>query len=271
VEPGLDSTRVNFLREMTARHSSLLVWKHLDRALRGRGDVDAAAPATALDAIRADVNAIACETLGATHVIRCEHVADKSLHFFIQPERLPQLFEFDVCTQPSRGMAPWANPRQMLLLATMSSEGIRRLRPGAEAVVSLVYEGLSPSGAARLNGDELKLVTRGLTQDAVGAVEACKTLPPTLARRPLLFLVEGMSQGQWDSARARQAFLGFVLATLAHPRFTARRGHFKLRLAMGRECLMSLLARRSGRLVPASGLVELLRAARADGHVVMKF
>jgi hypothetical protein len=265
-----DTTRAAFLSQMTTRHPSLLVWKHLERSLQGQGDIDAAAPVDEVASIRADAIAIARETLSATHVILCDHVADKSLHFFVQPDRLPQLFEFDVCSQPSRGLAPWANPRLMLALATTSAEGIRRLRPGAEALVSLVYAGLSPGGSPRLSGQELQLVNRGLTEDLIGAVEACKALPPLLARQPLLELVTKLSQGRWDRTLARRAHLSFVMSCCVHPRFTMRRSGFRLRLATGQECVMSRVARREGRRVPTSGLAHLLCAAQGSGHAVME-
>ena len=257
------------MRQLTARHPSLLVWKHLERALQGQGDVDAAAPVDDVVAIRADANAIARETLAATHVILCDHVADKSLHFFVQPDRLPQLFELDICSQPSRGLAPWASPRRMLPLTTMSAEGIRRLRPGAEAVISLVYHGLSPAGTNRLHGQELGLVDSGLAHDMVGAEQACRSLAPWLARRPLFELIAQVSQGGWDRRLAQRAYLGFVMACCAHPRFTARRSWFRLRLAVGQECVMSQLGRRGGRRVPPSGLGDLLLTAQAGGHVVI--
>jgi hypothetical protein len=260
---------VEFLRELTARHASLLVWKHLDRALQGQGDVDAAAPVADVAALRGDATSIAARTLAASHVILCDHIADKSLHFFVQPDRLPQLFEFDICTQPSRGLAPWARPDLMLPLATMSAEGIRRLRPGAEAVVSLVYHGLSPSGAPRLTGSVRTLVEVGLAEDRAGAHEACASLPPRAARRPLAALVETVSCGGWDRRLARRAYVGFALAACAHPRFAVRRLGLRAGLATGRECVMSRLARREGRRVPPSGVDALLRAARADGHVVI--
>ena len=264
----VDSTRVNFLREMTVRHPSLLVWKHLERALQGQGDVDAAAPIDRIDAIRADINAIARNTLAATHVILCDHVADKNLHFFVQPDRLPQLFEFDVCSQPSRGLAPWASPRLLLALATMSTEGIRRLRPGSEAVVSLVYQGLSPAGTPRMPDHEIEPLRANLAHDMVGAARACKTLPPWPARQPLLDLVTQVAQGRWDRSLAQRAYFGFIMSSCAHPRFTARRTVFRLRLAVGQECVMSRLGRREGRRVPASGLRDLLLAART-AHVVI--
>jgi hypothetical protein len=267
---GLDHSRIAFLRELTGRHAHLLVWKHLDRALLGRGDVDAAAPAEDTDAIAADAVGIAPGTLDATHVIACNHVADKRLHFFVQPHRLPELFEFDMCTQPSRGLAPWADPRAMVPLSVVQDNGIRRLRPGAEAVVSLVYHGLSQRGRDRLTNDEREIVHDGLRSDLSGAEEACRTLPPRPARQPLRNLIAEVSKGSWDANEARRAFRGFVISGPAHPRFTLRRVLYRARLAGGGECLMSDLARHHDRKVPVSGLTELLSAARASGHRVIE-
>lgn len=264
----LDNSRVAFLRELTRRHDQLLVWKHLDRALRGRGDIDAAAPEEHIPAIAHDAISIAPVTLGASHVIHCHHVAGKHLQFFVQPQHLPQLFEFDICHQPSRGLAPWATPRAMAALATVRPDGIRSLPAGAEAVVSLVYHGLSPSGRDRLTGDERNIVDRGIAQDLAGAMEACEALPPLPARRPLRELVTHLADGSWDPTQARWAFTAFAASSFAHPRFTGQRILFRARLAGGRECLMSRLARHCGRRVPASGLSRLLDSARADGHKV---
>lgn len=264
-----DASRAALLRELTRRHQDLVVWKHLDRALLGQGDIDAAASISEADAIVADVVRMAPTILGATHVIPCNHVENKLLHFFVQPHLLPQLFEFDLCTQPARGLAPWANPAGMLPLAVVGPEGIRRLRPGAEAVVSLVYHGLSPRGTYRLTGDEWEIVVRGLAEDLPGAQQACSALPPRPARIPLRELVECLSNGIWTEKHARRAFFGFVASGLAHPSFTVRRVLFRTRLTVGRECLMSRLARKHGRQVPETGLDQLLRDARETGHDVV--
>lgn len=265
----LDHSRVAFLNELTRRHERFLVWKHLDRALQGRGDIDAAAPEGEIAAVAADALPIAADTLGASHMIRCDHVADKRLQFFVQPERLPQLFEFDLCSQPSRGLAPWAAPRAMVALAAIRPDGIRSLRPGAEAVVSLVYHGLSPSGSDRLTGDEREIVSSGIAADLISAEEACATLPPWPARRPLRELLLMLAAGGWDSTRARLAFSAFLGSSLAHPVFCARRALFRATLASGGECVMSRLARHHGRRVPPGGLDRLLDKARASGHEVV--
>jgi len=264
-----DPSKVAFLRELTRRHENLVVWKHLDRALRGRGDIDAAAPADDIPSVAANAVSIAANTLGASHVIHCDHVADKRLQFFVQPELLPQLFEFDLCVQPSRGLAPWASPSAMVALAAIRPDGIRSLRPGAEAVVSLVYHGLSPSGRDRLAGEEREIVDSGIATDFAGAEEACATLPPWPARRPLRELVMMLAERSWDSNRAQLAFTAFLGSTLAHPVFATRRVLFRATLAGGRECVMSSLARHQARRVPPSGLDHLFDAARAGGHKVV--
>jgi len=266
---AIDQSRVAFLNELTRRHGSFLVWKHLDRALQRRGDIDAAAPDREVAAIAADAVSIAADTLRASHVIHCDHVADKRLQFFVQPECLPQLFELDLCVQPSRGLAPWASPHAMASFATVRPDGIRCLRPGAEAIVSLVYHGLSPSGQDRLVGDEWRIVDTGIATDLAGAEEACAILPPRPARRPLRELVMALAAGRWDSTRARLAFTAFVGSTFAHPAFSVRRVLFRAALACGHECVMSDLARRHGRRVPPSGLDRLLADARAGGHPVV--
>lgn len=266
---NIDPTRLAFLRQLTLRHPELVVWKHLDRALRGRGDVDAAVPADRALVVREDAIRIAPTTLGASAVITCDHVADKRLQFFVQSERLPQLFELDLCTQPARGLAPWADPRGLAELSVVGDEGVRRLRTGAEAVVSLVYHGLSRGGRYRLTGDEGDLVTRGVRAELPAALDAAGALPPGPARAPLRELVLLLEQGGWDRSLARRAYAGFLSGALVHPVFATRRARFRLDLAAGRECTMSRLARLHGRRVAPAGLNSLLAEARATGHAVL--
>lgn len=264
----VDIGRRDLLADLCSRHDALVVWKHLDRALRGRGDIDAAAPADATPAIVADAVRLAPRLLAASHVIRCGHVADKDLLFFVRPQQLPQLFELDLCTQPSRGLAPWAEPRALCRLTADRPDGIRALRPGAEAVVSLVYHGLSHNGRARLHGDERVIVEHGLRTDLDGAVWASALLPPRPARRAVRAVVRTVAGGGWDSRQARQAWAGFLAAGAVSPRFVARRTAFRARLATDRDCVMSRLARRNGRRVPEAGLTALLTAADREGHEI---
>lgn len=262
---AVDTQRQTFLQQLTAAHPRLVVWKHLDRALCGRGDIDAAAPAADAEAIVTTALRVGQVALGATVAVECRHVADKTLLFFVQPHRLPQLFELDVCHQPSRGLAPWASPEALLDLSRLD-DGIRRLRPGAEAIVSLVYHGLSIGGRDRLSGDELMLLRQGVSADPDGATLACRRLAPRPALRPLVRILQLAGQRQWEPGSARLAWFAMATSGARHPGFVARRGWFRLRLLAGRDCVMSDLARRHGRRVDADALADLLARAHADGH-----
>jgi hypothetical protein len=264
----VDPQRTAFLRELTTRHDGLLVWKHLDRALRGMGDIDAAAVAADIDRIHADARSIGARTLGATHAITCDHVADKRLQFFVQPHRLPQLFEFDVTTQPSRGLAPWARPHVLLQFAAIREDGIRNIRQGAEAIVSLVYHGLSASGRFRLAGDEESIVRRGLDEDLSCAMDAAAAFAPVAARHALVRLVAAASRRSWNERDAALAYFGFCASAVVNPRFSTQRTLFRARLSTGRECSMSKLARIAGRKVPAADIGAFLDAVGRDGHRV---
>jgi len=264
----LDHSRVTFLRELTRRHDRFVVWKHLDRSLHGYGDVDAVAPEPDVPAITQDAVSIAAVTLGATHAILCDHVPSVRLHFFVQPYCLPQLFELDIWMQPSRASARWADPRRMVPFSILGLHGIRHLRPGAEAIMLLVYQGLSWKGRDKLAGEELKTIEKSLLDDLEGAYEACRTLPPWPARSALLKLVGCLRQGAWSRKDALQAFGGFALAGLAHPNFAVRQAMHRVQFIRGRECLMFKLMRRHGRQVPPDGVNALLDAAHASGHAV---
>lgn len=261
-----DPQRGTFLRELCQRHQDLVVWKHLDRALEGRGDIDAATPAGSVRQIAATAVDLACHELGASSVIRCSHVAGKTLLFFVRPAFLPQLFELDLCRQPSRASAPWADPRRLLELA-VDDDGIRRLRPGAEAVVSLVYHGLSAGGHARLAGDERAIVRHGLAVDLAGAIEACALLPPAPARAPLTSLTEELARGTWSRGHAAAAWFGFMAGALGSPGHAVGRTISRVGQRLDRDCVMSRLARHHGRRVPMS-IARLLQEARDDGHDV---
>jgi glycosyltransferase involved in cell wall biosynthesis len=264
----IDQSRIEFLAELTSCHSQLVVWKHLERSLSGNGDVDTVAPEHDLPSITRDANMLAKRVLGATQSIVCDHVPNVRLQFFVCPDDLTQLFEFDVWTRPSRGSASWANPTDVAALSTVGEYGIRKLRPGAEALMLLVYAGLSWRGTDRLAGADRQSVLTNLAADPDGAYAACRVLPPWPARQPLCRLVGSVRGGSWSVRHARQAMAGFALSGLARPRYMARQGQLRVQYLRRQECLMFELMRRHGRRVPPSGVESLLFAARHSDHLV---
>lgn len=264
---GDDPARTDFLRELTRSHDGFVVWKHLDRSLRGHGDVDALAPAEDVQGIQKSALSVASRTLGATHAITCSHVPDLHLLFFVQPRELPNLFELDVWTRPSRASAPWADPRHVLRFATQDQRSIRRLTAGAEAVMLLVYH-LGWHGRNQLTGHDRESILYGLVSDMPSAEAACRLLPPPPARAPLRRVAHALARGEWSPLDVRRTLLGFALAGIAHPPFAARRAIEKARFMAHRECVMFGLMRRHNRQVATADLDDLLTRAEADGHLV---
>lgn len=257
-------SRVDFVRDLTAAQPSLVVWKHLDRALTGRGDIDAAAPQQDIPTIARDADIVAGRAFGATHAIRCNHQPNLHMQFFVQPDRMPDLFQFDIFHHPSRGAATWADPRAMLELSTIRPDGIRALRPGAEAVGLTVLNGISLRGHERLSADDRATVNAGLAADLVGAYRACAIFAPKPARRALLALTQNLAHGVWSRTHASAAFAGFCAGSVSHPWFAARQAASRARHVLGRDCMMAGLNRR----VPTGSVDDFLHAARRSGHEV---
>jgi hypothetical protein len=259
---------VSFLSELSALHPKFVVWKHLDRALRGQGDVDAAAPRSTLSSIQEDAAVMARGTLGASHVIHCGHGATRESQFFVQRQRLPQLFELDISHQPSKAGGPWARPDSMTQLATVRPDGIRSLRPGAEALVSLVLHGISRGGSDRLPPAERSIVNLGLISDLAGALRACDVLTPMGARGALRELIIALSAGEWRAQKAKLAYLAFAANASIHPLFAARRAGFRFALRRKKYCVMYECAQFNGRRVVGGDLDDFISRVSREGHHV---
>jgi len=266
---SIDQSRLTFLRDISRENQRMVVWKHLDRSLQGLGDIDVAAPAADLDNITASSLVSAGSALKASHAVICDHLPSVRLHFYVQPERSPELFEFDVITQPSRMTSRWASPTKLVGLSVVDPTGIRRLRPGAEALTLLVMQGMTSAGADKLKAHDRECVLSGLAVDLDGAIEACRVLAPPLARRQLASFVERLAHGEWDASMALAALVGFGVTGMTSPKFAFDRGVHRNKYRTGDECLMFGIMRRLGRKMPHSTCVEFLAAAREDGHDVI--
>lgn len=267
--PPVDDARVAFLRTLSAAHDYFTVWKHVDRGIRGLGDIDAATTVLGARHVRETALRVARPLLGATTTILCDHVADKQLLFFVQPDLLPQLFELDLCLQPSSGLAPWASTCELVRHSVMRDDGVRALRPGAEAIVSIVYYGLRATDLGGIKSIENRIIRQGLDTDFDGALAAVGDLVPLPARAPITELIRRAANGGWSQPHARRARIGFLASSPAHPAHVTRRVAFRGRLALGRDCVMSRLARERARQVAPNGLDDLIRVAQAQGHTVV--
>jgi hypothetical protein len=268
-EHTIDQSRLTFLREISEQNERMVVWKHLDRSLRGFGDIDVAAPADDLDRVTACSLASARSALNASHAVICDHVPSVRLHFYVQPERSPDLFEFDVITQPSRMTSRWAAPSDLVGLSVVDPTGIRRLRPGAESLILLVWQGMSWAGTDQLTGHDRESVIDGLAMDPDGALKACRALAPPLAAKQLRGFVERLILGEWERSWALAALCGFAVTGAASPKFAINRALHRNKYRTGHECLMFGIMRRHGRKMPDGPLSTFLEAAREESHEVI--
>lgn len=255
--------RKQFLRQLSTAVPSFVVWKHLDRALSGISDVDALLPRSDWEAVRGELRRIAVGIDGESHVIECDHVDGKLLSFFLIPNGSPYLFEVDLACRLDRLLAPWVEA-SVLCGVSFVDDGVRRLRPGAEAILTMVHYGISMTGKAHLPEKEMATVLRGL-QDREG-VEAAICLLPWGGRKAMRRLTSSVQAGGWSARDSAWVYTSFIVGSCSKPSQVLRRGSFRMDLRRGRECLMSDLGRHHRRTVQERSWAEFVEAVRISGH-----
>jgi hypothetical protein len=205
-----------------------LVWKNLDRALKGQGDIDAACPAASREALTHLALESAREHTDYGVAVICDHLPSNRLVAFGSEELFPSIAELHFCFQPFRRGTPWASPTSLLTQSIVDPTGIRRTRPAAEALVTLVTKGLSASGLDLLRDDERTSVRAELRSDFDGIKPAARALVPGSIQRHVGHLAEALADDKWNRMTALAAFWGFALLSLREPskllsRFNARR------------------------------------------------
>lgn len=258
------------LQAISNKYPEFLVWKHLERALAGVGDIDAAVPSELLNQVSDDFLHLIRPAWSPTHVIVCEHVPGKKLHFVISPKFLPAVPEFDLCTQPSRGAAAWAHPKRLAQLAELNGSGIRGIKPAGEALVALVYHGVSFSGKNRMTHEEEVLMARSLVGDFPTVNSANNLLVPKLAQWSIRSIISKLGKGQWSPVHSRLAWVAFMLSSSLNPGFASRRVLFRLRIRMFGNCIMTRLGQ-GGRTLTTGDTQEFIELARGQDHQILRF
>lgn len=248
-----------------------LVWKNLDRALRGQGDVDAACPAAHGEELTQRALQAARDQSDYQVAVICDHLPWNRLVTFCSEELFPSIAELHFCFQPFRCGVPWASPTSLVTQSIVDTAGIRRSRPAAEALVTLVTHGLSLSGLPRFRGEERALVHTALRSDFDGIRPAVAALVPHPIQGQVGGLATTLADDQWKRARALIAFWGFALLSLRSPsklltRFKARR------VVTRQDGCPTLAATARGRVVnlqESSTMAEFLTDAARGGDVVV--
>jgi hypothetical protein len=250
-----------FLRRLTEAFPRWAVWKNVESALTGHGDVDSFAPPGDWPAIEAAWIAwLRSEGLGPAIV--CRHVPQGP--HFVALDGSPWLLQFDVKVRGTFRGSTLIDVDDLLALAETDARGFRRIRPGAEGVLKLLYNGMRLGGRPDPAGLAAKNVVGLLEADPAGArLAARRLLGP--AAGAMMRAVEALVEGRWDRA-ALVTVEGWAAArAVAEPHVAASRLWFGA--VLKKRCPVLRVIRERDRRLPEDTKAWLARVAR-DHRVI---
>jgi hypothetical protein len=228
------------LRRLTEVSPMWVVWKNVDSAVTGIGDVDSAAPRSDWPALTHEFREWATAT-GLGPVVACPH-APNLLHLVALDGPSP-FFEVDLVARKVFLGSTLFVPEDLLPLAELDARGFRRTRPGAEGLIKLVNNGAQRNGLPDEEGLRSKRIPELLARDPEGVRDAAPLFGP--GRRAVLDLAEAVVAGGWDR-RAMLTLQAWCLArAIGEPTSVVAR----LRFRRNRERCPVLRAVFSGRRV----------------------
>lgn len=210
------------LRELTDKHPGWAIWKNVDSAFEGTGDVDSFAPPEDWDAIQATFVEWA-RSNGLGPVLVCRHVP-QGPHFITLQQDSPYLVQLDVKQRGTFRGSTLIDASTLLPLTEIDPSGFRRIRPGAEAVIKLCMNGIRKGGLPNDEGLRTKNVAKLLASDVDGVLSASHLLGP--ARLALLRGATALLKGGWDRPAMATVEAWCAARALAEPRVAASRWWF---------------------------------------------
>ena len=216
----LASLWLPLLGRLTERFPRWTIWKNVDAALHGDGDVDSAAPAADHDAIVAETRAWA-ERNGLGDVVACRHVAGVLFIAALDPDR-PTFFELDVNARKYFRGSIMFRAEDLPPLAEVDTRGFRRLRPGAEGLILFLQNSVAWGGRPNHDGRAVHArVAPLLSADPEGVARAAEVfkLPAGAVRRS----TDAFLDGGWDRPSVLALEGAAVARAVASPRVLASR------------------------------------------------
>jgi hypothetical protein len=202
------------LRRLTDEASTWAVWKNVEAALAGSGDLDCAAPRSLWPLIEDEVATWAVRhSLGP--VVSCRHVPGALFVIAVDPSR--SLFhQLDIRARTTFRGATVFRAEDLSPLVEIDPRGFRRLRPGAEGLFKLVINGTGRAGAPRPDALAKEEVAGLLARDPSGAREAASLFG--LVRGAVLQGAQQAAMGQWDRAAMCRVDAWARVKALMHPK-----------------------------------------------------
>jgi hypothetical protein len=220
---------LDLLRRLTETSSTWLVWKNVESALEGEGDIDSAAAPSDWDALEAQF-LLWARDLELLPVAMCRHIPG-GRNLIAAPIGSATFLELSIKHDKAfRGSTLFVLD-DLLAMSEMDERGFRKLRAGAEGLLKLVLNGSKWFGRPDLEGLKSKRVRELLASDPEGVAVASRVFgrADTAARD----LADAVIDGAWDR-RAMVTIEANALAKgLRSPGVMARRARFRLTAARG--------------------------------------
>jgi hypothetical protein len=232
------------LRRLSDASQNWVVWKNVDSALSGIGDIDAAAPAEDWVVIEEEFRRWAARgELGP--VVVCHHIPG-GLNLISIPPDFPSFLEVGVKDRRIFRGSTLFVADDLKPLMQMDPRGFRRIRPGAEGLFKLLLNGTRRGGLPNWEGIRDKHVLELLREDPQGMRMAAQLLGP--AARPLVAGAEGAMAGGWNRGAMFLVDAWAVMRALRSPVVLLRRLRFRL---YGKDCPIVRAILTDHRRVPA--------------------
>ncbi|CAN5412691.1 hypothetical protein BH23ACT9_BH23ACT9_28980 [soil metagenome] len=249
------------LRELTETYPGWAVWKNVESAFAGTGDVDSFAPPSDWPAIQQTFIDWAGRS-GLGPVLMCRHIP-QGPHFITFQEGSPYIVQLDVKERGTFRGSTLIDAWSLLPLTQVSEQGFRGVRPGTEGVIKLCMNGVRKGGHPNHDGLQKKRVAELLAADPDGVAATAVLLGP--ARKALLRGAAAVVDGGWDRRAMLTVEAWSAARGIATPTVAASRWWF-LNVTAKRCGVVTLIRDHERRI---DGDLETWLASVADDHTIV--
>ncbi len=257
------------LRRLSRVSDQWLVWKNVDSALSGIGDVDSAAPSAEWPSLEAEfLDWAVREKLGPAAV--CRHIPG-GLNLVAFPVGAPAFLEMSVKERRIFRGSTLFVIEDLEGLSEMDERGFRRLRPGAEGLFKLVLNGTKWGGRPNWEGIAEKNIDRLLAQDPEGVEMTARLFGPV--KDAAIKGARAAADSRWERKEMALVDAWFIVKGVRNPIILARRARFRFETKSSCPIVKAILGTR--RKIPADRAGWLAQVAEThemhgmeiEGHV----
>jgi hypothetical protein len=199
------------------------VWKNVDSALIGIGDVDSAAPSSEWSRIEKEFLEWAeRERLGPAAV--CKHIPG-GLNLVAFPEGAAAFLEMSVKERRILRGSTLFVVEDLKGLSVVDERGFRRLRPGAEGLFKLVLNGTKWGGRPNWEGITEKNIGELLAADPQGVELTAQLFGPV--RKAVIKGARAAAESRWEARAMALVDAWFLFKGVRNPIILARRARFR--------------------------------------------